>query len=104
MRQAVGKQMEGELNSFGNAATQIKSSIGNFQKELLDNGVKYDTTTGDIVSGKESKFSTTDKSLLEKYSSELQALGKNPTAKELDAFIGRLPNEPRRPGPLSRSS
>ncbi len=93
MRQAVGQQMASELEGMGNKTAPVTDSIGAFQKELLDNGAKYDTINKEVTGGSNSKFSTSDKTLLSKYASELQALGKNPTMQELDAFVSRMPNE-----------
>lgn len=93
MRQGVGKTMGDELKSFGNKAVSVKNSIGDFQKQLIDNGSSYDSVSKEIKPSETSKFSKSDNSILENYASELQGLGKNPTAAKVDAFISRIPKE-----------
>jgi len=92
-RQDAGKQMGDEIKKFGDKPTPIDESIGSFQKDLIDNGATYDAIKHQVDGGPTSKFSTTDKTILTKYATELQALGKNPTAAQLDAFISRMPKE-----------
>lgn len=93
LRQAVGKTMSAELEKTATKAVDTGSAFGNFQKELLDNGAHYDSVNRNLGVGATSKFSTTDKGILEKYAYELQKLGSNPSMKALDAFISRVPND-----------
>lgn len=93
MRQDAGKVMSSELAKIGKKATDIKGAFGNFQDELRDSGASFDSITKELSTGSDSKFGSSDKQVLEKYASELQGLGNKPTVKQLDAFLGRMPNE-----------
>lgn len=93
LRQAAGKKMSSELEKFRNVKVPTNAGISSLQKDLLDNGVKYDSVTGEVIPTSESKFSSADLNVMQKYSEELQKLGSSPTAKQLDAFIGKIPNE-----------
>ncbi len=90
-RQAAGKTMAAELEKTAKRTVDTGAPVGNFQKELLDNGVTYDSQTGKISAGAASKFSDADNKILEKYASDLQQLGSKPSMKALDAFISRVP-------------
>lgn len=92
-RQAAGKTMSAELEKTGASAVDTKDALGNFQKELADNGTSFNPKTREVSAGSESKFSSADQNVLEKYATGLQDLGKNPSMKSLDAFISRIPNE-----------
>lgn len=92
-RQAAGKTMSAELEKGGKALVDTKGAFSNFQKELIDNGAKFYSVAKELTAGSESKFGSADKSVLEKYASDLQDLGNKPTMKQLDAFLGRMPNE-----------
>lgn len=92
-RQAVGKQMAAALEKTASKPVDLKAPLGEFQKELLDNGAHYDSVNRDVVGGPNSKFATPDKQILQKYAQELQDLGSNPTMKALDAFVSRIPKE-----------
>lgn len=93
MRKQVGKTMGDELKTFANEKVPLEKGIGDFQQQLLENGSSYDALDKRIVASDTSKFSTSDNTLLEKYGSELQKLGNEPTAAQLDAFISRMPKE-----------
>lgn len=93
LRQNVGKTMASELEKFGSKGISSSGIVSGFQKDLIDSGAKYDALKQEVANTSESKFTTTDTKLLEKYGQELSKLGKDPTAKELDAFVGRMPNE-----------
>lgn len=91
-KQAAGKAMGDALQKTANVAVDTKGAFSNFQKELLDNGATFDAVKKELTTG-DSKFGSADKSILEKYASELQGLGNKPTMKQLDSFLGRLPQE-----------
>lgn len=93
MRQDAGKVMSSELDKIGKKTTDVKNAFGKFQNELLSNGATFDSVKKELTTGSDSKFGSSDKQVLEKYASELQELGSKPNVKELDAFIGRIPNE-----------
>lgn len=93
LRQKVGKTMSDELDKFGGNKISSSGIVSGFQKDLIDSGAKYDAVKQEVVNTADSKFSSTDTKLLEKYGQEISKLGKNPTAKSLDAFVGRMPNE-----------
>lgn len=93
MRQAVGKTMGSELESIKGVPTDLNSSFGNFEEELAKQGLTYNAETGALESTGQSSVSNFDKSLLEKYTRELNKLGANPTVGELDSFMKRVPSE-----------
>lgn len=93
IRQDAGKTMASELEKFGNKGVDVSDATQNFEKELEGSGAHVDAETGELITKGQTKLSSTDKGLLQKYSEELHGLGPNPTAKDLDAFIGRLPKE-----------
>lgn len=92
-RKIAGKTMSDELAKTATKPVNTKGAFGNFQSELIDNGAHYDAINGELVTGKTSKFASDDKRILTKYASELQSLGSNPTMKQVDAFISRMPKE-----------
>lgn len=92
-RQAAGKTMGSELATTAAKPVDLKGAFSNFQKELVDNGARYDSVNRALSAGKSSKFSTADTNILNKYASDLQTLGNKPTMKQLDAFISRIPND-----------
>lgn len=93
MRQNAGKDMESELSKIASTKTDVSDAASKFEDELKDNGLNIDPETGGLSAEGQTKLSTTDQNLLGKYTQEVQKLGPNPTAKDLDAFIGRMPNE-----------
>lgn len=93
VRQAAGKQMANSLKKTASKIVNAKSPFGAFQKELLDNGASYDALTKELKLAPDTKFATPDKVILDKYATELQALGNKPTMKALDAFVSRMPKE-----------
>lgn len=92
-RQNAGKTMASELAKNADKPIDTGGALRNFQQQLLDNGATYDTVDKSVSTGKASKFSTADTKILQKYATDLQSLGRTPTAKELDAFISRIPND-----------
>lgn len=92
-RQAAGKTMASELEKTATKPMDVQSVRGDFQQEMLDNGGTFDASTGEIKTGSDSKFATADKNILQKYASELHGLGNNPTMKQVDAFVSRMPKE-----------
>lgn len=92
-RRQVGSVMGAELKKFANATVNLKNPVSSFQKDLIDSGATYDVLSKEVAAGGTSKFTQTDLNLLQKYVDELDSLGKEPTAAELDAFISRLPRE-----------
>lgn len=92
-RRDVGKTLETELKKTANNPVSLKGTLQTFQQELLDNGVSYDAVDRKVLTSSASKFSDADRKTLEMYASELQKLGSNPTMRDLDAFVSRIPNE-----------
>lgn len=92
-RREVGKAMSDEVKVSGDVKTDIKDALQSLNDELVESGAIYDPKTGTITTDKFSKFSSGDKSTLKYFASELNALGDNPTVKEIDAFVSRIPNE-----------
>lgn len=92
-RQAVGKTMASELDKVATEPVNLGSALSKFQSELLDNGAHFDSVDKQVIGGSASKFTEQDKTILNKYASDLQSLGNKPTVQQLDAFIGRMPNE-----------
>lgn len=93
MRQKVGKTISDELDKFGSTKISNSGTVSAFQQDLIKSGAKYDSLEKTITNSDESKFTSSDTKLLEKYGQEMQKLGSKPTAKALDAFVGRMPNE-----------
>jgi hypothetical protein len=93
-RRAIGKKMGDELKKVGNTPTDTSDAFGNFRTNLQDSGVVYDALEGKIKPiTAETKFTNEDLGLLENYAKSIQALGKNPTVSNLDAFLSRIPSE-----------
>ena len=92
-RRVVGKVMGSELKAFGSTPVKTNGAFSAFQKELIDNGAKYDAVDNVIKNLPESKFAAQDTQILDYYAGELQKLGSNPTASQLDGFISRIPRE-----------
>lgn len=84
LRRSIGKQMGQELNNIKDTPLDISSSIESITKEVKD------PETGQLKVG---KMTTLDRQILGNYLKELNALGKNPTAGQLDDFLGRVPEE-----------
>lgn len=93
LRRNTGKIMEQEIGKVGNIKTDISGSFPKFEEALHQSGVTYDANKGEIISSPTSKMTGQDRSMLDIYVSELNKLGPNPTAGELDAFLSRIPNE-----------
>lgn len=93
MRQAAGKQMQSEMDKVGSTPTDISEHFPKFEEELHNNGLTYDASKGELSAGRTSKVTTQDKDMLETYIGDLNKLGTNPTAAELDAFLSRVPKE-----------
>lgn len=92
-RQDAGKAMSDELDKFGAKRADVSDAGTSLQKELGDNGIEVNSDTGKLEATGQTKLSTADQALLGKYAEEVHSLGPNPTAKDLDSFIGRLPAE-----------
>ncbi len=92
-RRAAGSTMASELEKTAKVPVDTQGAFGDFQKELIDNGAAYDSVGKELSAGPESKFSTADKGILEKYAYDLQKLGPQPTMKAVDAFISRIPQD-----------
>lgn len=93
LRREAGKTMSSELEKTATVPVNTRGAFTTFQQELLDNGASYDAIKKKLSAGPESKFASTDRTILEKYASELQKLGSTPNMRSLDAFISRIPNE-----------
>jgi hypothetical protein len=92
-RRDVGKTLEAELKKTAANPVPLKGTLQTFQQELIDNGVAYDAVDKRVISSSASKFSDADRSILELYASDLQKLGSNPSMRDLDAFVSRIPSE-----------
>lgn len=93
MRRGAGATMGEEMNKIANTPIDISSAEKPLEDELAKNGITYDPETQKIVGDRTSKLSSQDQKMIENYAQELQKLGNSPTAKELDAFLSRVPNE-----------
>lgn len=93
IRRDIGARMGNEIKRVGNEKIDISDSFQNFEQKLLDEanvvveGKKIRSTT------QQSALTRQDKGLLETYINDLNKLGTNPTAGNLDAFIRRVTNE-----------
>lgn len=92
-RRSVGETLATELEKTATKPVETGPAFGNFQKELLDNGASFDAVDRELSTSRSSKFGESDKTILEKYAHALQDLGTNPTMKELDAFVSRVPQD-----------
>lgn len=94
MRREVGKELDSGLESFKGSSIQ-GHPLNDFSHELSQNGVSLHRGEDglELLPSQVSKFSSQDITLLEKYASEVDKLGKNPTAEQVDAFVSRMPNE-----------
>lgn len=94
-RQEAGKTMASELEKTATNPVKITDPLDAFSKELESNGATL--TRGekglDVIPGETSKFSSNDETILKKYVTDLDKLGKSPTMAQLDAFISRVPQD-----------
>lgn len=95
MRQTVGKMMENELENsgVGDVETNTSSAQNNLSAELERNNLSYNPKTQSMDVMGQSKMTSADADILGQYATELQKLGPNPTVRELDAFMSRVPKE-----------
>jgi hypothetical protein len=91
-RREVGKIMGSELKKFANKPVSLKGQVSTFQDDLIQSGAKYDSLTGKVSLAPNSKFTQTDLRILQQYADDLNQLGTNPTAGQVDAFLSRVPN------------
>lgn len=82
MRRTVGAQMADELTKVKDVPVDISTPVTNWQNDLAEN-----------ASEGASKMTSFEHSQLDTYSKELAKLGSNPTAAQVDAFLGRVPRE-----------
>lgn len=78
MRRQAGQQMATELDKVKDNPVDLGTIVSDFKKEATDGAGKMTSLDSRIVS---------------KYDLELKALGSNPTVKDVDDFLGRVPNE-----------
>lgn len=84
MRRTVGQQMGNELDKVKGTTVSLGGS-----PNISD---AYQTFAQESQKGA-GKMTSFDQGLIQKYGLELKALGNNPTAKDLDDFLGRVPEE-----------
>lgn len=87
-RQAVGQTMADELTKVKDMPVDLLK-VPEGGKPVMGAGSKFAT---DIESGM-GKMTTFDKQLIEEYTKQVQGLGANPTTKEVDDFLSRVPKE-----------
>lgn len=92
-RREAGAQMGAEMKAIGNTKTDLTQAFPKFEQMLKDNGVTYNPNKKTINLERTSKITNQDGKLIKNYISELNTLGANPTAQELDAFLSRIPKE-----------
>lgn len=94
-RQNIGKKMGAELEKIGDVKSDIAESVIKFNQRLKDEaGLVFDKAKQGFVSlGKQSKMTSQEKGFLTKFYDDVKKLGNNPTVKELDAFLARVPKE-----------
>jgi hypothetical protein len=93
-RRAIGATMSDELKKVADIETDVSNVMETLRADLAEEGLAYvssDKTIKKTV--KQTKMAADDLRLLEKYAVELNRLGQNPTIKELDAFLSRIPSE-----------
>lgn len=97
MKQQVGAKMASELEKFRNVKTDITPVVSKFEKELNDSGASFkeleEGAGKAIANSTESSFSSADTKILQKYAEDLDRIGTSPTAKQIQAFVSRMPNE-----------
>lgn len=92
-RRAVGEKMATELEKVKDAPVDLESSFDKFESELNKNGLQYDAETKKFAPQGQSKMTGFDQELVANYVEELNKLGSNPTAGDMDAFLSRVPKE-----------
>jgi hypothetical protein len=90
-RRQAGETMGSELEKVGGIKTDISNSFPTLETELQKNGLIF--SGGKIKTTGAVKMSSQDVRMIENYVKELNKLGANPTVKELDAFLSRVPSE-----------
>jgi len=88
-RRSAGKVMGDEIVKVGSKKIDITESFPKLEVELKNNGVTY--SKGKVKLSDTSKITIQDANLLNNYITELNKLGTNPTAAQLDAFLSRTP-------------
>ena len=92
-RRTAGETMGSEIKKFGSTKIDISDSFPKLEVKLQDSGVTY--SKGKVRLSDTSKITTQDANLLNNYITELNKLGTNPTAAQLDAFLSRTPENLR---------
>jgi len=91
LRRSVGNKMGEEIKKVGDIKVSLEDAFPKLEQTLFDSGV--------IIKGKKavlsntSKITSQEKKIIEQYINELNKLGANPTAGQLDAFLSRMPTE-----------
>jgi hypothetical protein len=91
MRRSAGKRMSDEMAQVGDTKVDVSNSFAPLEEELNASGAIYNGKR--IVTSNTSKLSSQDTKMLQSYVQDLNKLGANPTAGQLDAFLSRVPNE-----------
>lgn len=92
-RQEAGKTMASELEGFANKPVDASTAQTALSKELSANNLIHNAGEGELTAKGQTKMSAPDQKILEHYANELHELGPKPTAADLDAFLGRIPND-----------
>lgn len=92
-RRAVGENMAQELEAVKDKPVDLGSSFTKFEEELNKNGLQYDGESRKFIPNGQSKLTSFDQDQIGSYVEELNKLGANPTAGEMDAFLSRVPRE-----------
>lgn len=92
-KKEAGAIMGSEMARIGDTPVNISNAFPSLETQLNDNGLTYDSNENGLVSSRVSKVSLQDKGLLNTYVNDLNTLGANPTAQELDAFLSRIQSE-----------
>lgn len=93
MRRGAGASMGEEMDKIGNTPVDVTAAEKPLEDELAKSGISIDPESGKVTGERTSKLSSQDQKMIENYAQELKTLGPTPTAKELDAFLSRVPNE-----------
>lgn len=92
-RTETGARMRKEIEKIGATKVDVSDSFVKLEEELKANGLTYDAKKGIVDRTKISKVTDEDRDLIQEYVANLNDLGANPQAAELDAFLSRMPKE-----------
>lgn len=93
LKRAAGQLMGSEMQKVGDTPTDISATFLPFEQELQANGLGFNADEGKLIPTTASKMTAQDRGVLQSYVNDLNQLGTTPTARELDAFTSRIPEE-----------